>query len=63
MKIEHLNQVNDVKIYSVKDPEFASFGRIVEGYDFSGLIAYMEEKTDIPENGNKYIPSDPEMEQ
>ncbi len=60
--IEHLNQVNDVKIYSVKDKEFAPFGRIVTGYDFSGLISYMEEKTDIPENGNKYIASDPEME-
>lgn len=62
-KLEHLNQVNDVTIHSVKDPEFASFGRIVTGYDFSGLISYMEEKTPIPENGNIYLASVPEMEE
>lgn len=61
-KLEHLNQVNDVKILSVYDPEFASFGRIVTGYDFSGLVSYMEEKTAIPENGNIYLASVPEME-
>ncbi|MGN0159397.1 MAG: DUF4867 family protein [Brotaphodocola sp.] len=60
--IERLNQVNDVKILSVKDPEFAPYGRIVTGYDFSGLISYMEEKTPIPENGNIYLASVPEME-
>ena len=36
--LKHLNEVNDVKIRSVKDPEFAPFGRVVTGYDFSGLI-------------------------
>ena len=62
MTLEHLNEVNDVKIYSVQDPEFESYGRIVTGYDFSGLISYMEEKTEIPENGNTYVASVPEME-
>ena len=40
--LERLNQVNDVKILSVNSPEFAPYGRIVTGYDFSGLIDYME---------------------
>ena len=60
--LERLNQVNDIPVLSVTDPEFASYGRVVTGYDFSGLISYMEEKTQIPENGNIYYASVPEME-
>lgn len=41
-RLEHLNQVNDVPVHSVLDPEFASYGRVVTGYDFSEMIAYME---------------------
>lgn len=26
-RLEHLNQVNDVPVHSVLDPEFASYGR------------------------------------
>ncbi len=61
--LERLNQVNDVVIRSVKDPEFASFGRIVTGYDFTGLVSYMEAESPIPENGNIYLASVPELEQ
>lgn len=60
--LTRLNEVNDVKIYSVEDPEFRSFGRIIEGYDFSEHIAYMKAHTAIPENGNVYVASVPEME-
>lgn len=60
--IERLNQVNDVKVLSVFDEAFAPYGRVVTGYDFSGLIAHMEQNTSIPENGNVYVPSVPEME-
>ena len=60
--LERLNSVNDVKIYSVFDKEFNSYGRVLEDYDFSELVKYMEENTDIPENGNVYVPSVPEME-
>ena len=62
MTIERLNQVNDVKVLSVNSPEFAPYGRIVTGYDFSGLIKYMENEAPIPENGNVYLASVPEME-
>lgn len=60
--IERLNQVNDVTVLSVKDAAFASYGRIVTGYDFSGLISYLTDKTAIPETGNVYVASVPEME-
>lgn len=60
--LERLNRVNDVTVTSVFDPAFAPYGRVVKGYDFSELIKYMEENTKIPENGNIYKPSIPEME-
>lgn len=64
-KLSHLNEVNrenGVSILSVYDEEFKTYGRIVSGYDFSQWIAYMENNTDIPENGNQYIASVSEME-
>lgn len=60
--IERLNQVNDVPVLSVRDAEFATYGQLVEGYDFSSLITYMEEQTQIPGEGNVYVASDPRME-
>ena len=46
-RLEHLNQVNDVPVHSVLDPEFASYGRVVTGYDFSEMIAYMEQNLSL----------------
>ena len=60
--LERLNKVNDVKIYSVFDAEFKPYGRVVDGYDFEGIVEYMKAKTPVPEQGNIYIASVPEME-
>ena len=60
--LERLNKVNDVKILSVYDPAFKTYGTVVTGYDFTDLIAYMERHTLTPERGNVYVPSVPEME-
>jgi hypothetical protein len=60
--LNKLNAVNDVKIYSVFDEEFKTFGRVVKGYDFSSSIKFMKERTPIPEKGNVYYPSIPELE-
>ena len=61
--LQHLNEVNDVTIKSVLDTEaFKTYGRVVEGYDFSEITAYMEAHTEIPEAGNVYVASVPEME-
>lgn len=62
MTIEHLNQVNDVKILSVFEQEFTTYGKVITGYDFGELVSYMEQQTEIPENGNIYVASVPEME-
>ena len=60
--LEHLNKVNDVKIHSVFAEKFRTFGRVVEGYDFSDLCRYMKAQTPIPESGNIYIASDKGLE-
>ena len=60
--LEHLNKVNDVKIYSVFDAEFKPYGRVVNGYDFSALVDFMKTSTPIPEQGNIYIASVAELE-
>lgn len=60
--LERLNERNDVPVYSVTDDIFRSFGRVLEGYDFSKLMEYMEMHSQIPEEGNVYVASVPEME-
>ena len=60
--LERLNQVNDVKIYSVHDDIFASYGRVIKGYDFSDLTSWLKANTPIPEKGNIYFASIPELE-
>ena len=34
-----------MKIYSVLDKEFAPYGKVLTGYDVSGLIKALDEKT------------------
>lgn len=44
-----------MRIYSVTDPEFRSYGKLLEGYDTSELLAAME-KIPMPESGTAYRP-------
>lgn len=63
MTLERLNQVNKVPVLSVSDPAFTPYGRIVTGYyDFSELIKKAEAGAAVPESGNVYVPSAPELE-
>ena len=61
--LERLNAVNDVQIVSVFDERFRTFGNVLSDFDFSPLTSFLTESTPIPENGNIYVPSVPEMEQ
>ena len=47
-------------VRKVTDPAFKAYGRVITGYDFSGLLKAMEQ-TPLPEDVI-YIPSLPEME-
>ncbi len=60
--LAELNKCNDVEILSVDSDVFASYGRILKGYDVSSLLDYMESYTPIPEEGNVYVASVEEME-
>ena len=42
-------------IYSVTDPEFRSYGKVLEGFDTAELLAAME-KIPLPESGTAYRP-------
>ena len=44
-----------MKIYSVSDPEFRPYGKVLAGYDTAGLIAAMKE-IPLPESGVAYLP-------
>lgn len=44
-----------MRIYSVTGPEFRSYGKLLEGYDTSELLAAME-KIPMPESGTAYRP-------
>ncbi len=50
-----------MKIYSVIDPEFASYGKVLEGYDTSPLLETLKAVTPMPEKV-ECVPSQPEFE-
>ena len=50
-----------MNIYSVLDPEFISYGKVLEGYDTSCLLKAME-AIPLPEAGLAYEPSIPTLE-
>lgn len=58
-----LSDLNHQEIYEVSSTEFKTYGRVLEGYQNRELIQYIKEKTKIPETGNCYLASVPEMEQ
>ena len=61
--LEHLNEVNDVRICSVFDEAFKTYGRVLTNIDFSPLCDYLIAQTPVPETGNIYVASDEKMEQ
>lgn len=61
-RLEELNKINKVRVNSVRSEAFRSYGRVIEGYDVSALVRFMEDCTSVPEQGNIYVASVPEME-
>jgi len=59
--LSHLKALNpDVPFYSVHDPCFSKYGKIVNTIDFAPCLAIMEER-EIPPSGNRYVPNDEDM--
>ena len=46
-----------MKIQSVFDKEFATYGKVVEGYDFSSLLSTLEADSEKPSDSVIYVPS------
>jgi len=64
MNSKELNRLNPrLTIQEVNEQSFKEYGKIISGYDFSDLSDYMERKTTLPDEGNIYLASVPEMEQ
>lgn len=55
--LERLKKLNpELKFYDVKDSEFVSYGRIIEGLDITEIVKEAEKMPKV-ENGSSYIPS------
>jgi hypothetical protein len=50
-----------MKIYSVFDPEFRAYGKVVPGYDVSQLLRTLDAVTPLPE-ATAYVPEQPELQ-
>ncbi len=50
-----------MKIYSVHDPEFLPYGKVLKGYDTARLLKTLVEFTPLPDSV-EYVPSQPELE-
>lgn len=60
--LEQLQKRNSRPILSLSDPLFQSFGRVLTDFHTEEITQFMKQNTPIPEQGNIYIPSVPEME-
>ncbi len=55
--LDRLKKLNpEVKFYDVKDSEFASYGRIIEGLDITEIVKEAQKMPQV-ENGSSYMPS------
>ncbi|MGL5042011.1 MAG: DUF4867 family protein [Culicoidibacterales bacterium] len=64
MDIKLLQQNNPtLTLFDVNAREFAKFGRVITEIDTTKLCQFVEEQTEIPVEGNSYIPSITALEQ
>ncbi len=61
--LEKLRDKNDFKISSVKSESFKKYGKILKGYNTTLIVEFMKEKSKMPEVGNIYVASSPEIEE
>lgn len=61
LNISYERTIIEMKIYSVLDKEFATYGKVLQGYDTAGLMKALDEKTPLPE-GVEYVMSDTALE-
>lgn len=61
--MEKLRALNPhLPMHHVSDSQFALYGRVLAGYDFSLWLRYLDTQTIIPPQGNIYLPGEAGME-
>lgn len=61
-RLRSIQQLNpDIRLHSIDDDAFRLFGKVLTGYDFSEVIAVMDDIA-VPEEGNCYLASVNELE-
>ncbi len=50
-----------MKLCSIQDPEFAMYGKVIDGYDNASIVKVLDESTPLPE-GVVYVASDASLE-
>ena len=48
-------------IYSLTDPEFAAYGRVIEGLETDEVLKALEEVVKLPAEGTDYVAEQPEL--
>ncbi len=51
-----------MKIYSIYDPLFAEYGRIVDGVEVDEIVDALNKYTPLPEEGTGYVPEEPALQ-
>ena len=60
--LEKLRKLNpEFPVYSVNDPEFIPYGKVITGYDTSEIVAACK-AIPHPESGSAYVPTEPSLE-
>lgn len=63
MTIQTIRESNNaVEIHSVYDEAFKQYGKVLKGYDISELSSFALSAVKIPNEGNEYVASVPELE-
>lgn len=61
--IEEIRKYNpDIQIHHINDSNFTRYGKIINDFDFTGLIDYLDKHTQVPQQGNQYVASDENAE-
>ena len=61
--MEHLVALNPhLPMYHVDDDRFLEYGRVLDAFDFSPWLDYLDQETRIPPEGNVYVPSEAGLE-
>lgn len=63
MGFRELSEINShLKLMDEDDLSFSQYGKKIVGYNFGALIDFMQQETVIPDQGNIYMASVPELE-